>query len=75
MRVRKKYWPICAVCQKPVDNFKHFENVVEDHQRGRSINSFLAFCHGEQHVEAYVAGQAPPFPFGPAFSRDESFLI
>jgi hypothetical protein len=75
MKIRRKDWPLCAVCQKPVDNFKHYDNVVEDHQRGRSLNSFLAFCHGEQHVEAYVAGQAPALPFGPAFSQDKSFLI
>jgi hypothetical protein len=74
MKISKKHWPLCAICQKPVASFKHFDHVVEDPQRGRSLNSFIAFCHGEQHVEAYVAGQAPPFPFGPAFSQDKSFL-
>jgi hypothetical protein len=66
MDIPKENWPICAICHKPVEDFKHLTDVFEDKQ-GRKINSFVAFCHGDRQQAIYVAGQAPPLKFGSAF--------
>jgi hypothetical protein len=72
MNIPKENWPVCAICHKPVEDFKHFTDVFEDKQ-GRKINSLVAFCHGDRQQAVYVAGQAPPLKFGPAFGG-KSFL-
>jgi hypothetical protein len=61
-----------ACRHKPMEDFKQFTDVFEDKQ-GRKINSFVAFCHGDRQQAIYVAGQAPPLKFGPAFGG-KSFL-
>jgi len=72
MNIPKENWPICAICNKPVEEFQHLPHVFEDQHR-RKINAFVAFCHGDRQQAIYVAGQAPPLKFGPAFSG-RSFL-
>ncbi len=72
MNIPKENWPVCAICQKPVEDFKHFTEVFKD-QQGRKISSFVAFCHGDRQQAIYVAGQAPPLKFASAFGG-KSFL-
>jgi hypothetical protein len=47
MDIPRENWPICAVCNKPVEDFQHLTHVFED-EHGRIINSFVAFCHGDR---------------------------
>jgi hypothetical protein len=72
MNIPKENWPVCAICHKPVEDFKHFTKVFAD-QQGRKINSFVAFCHGDRQQAIYLAGQAPSLKFGSAFGGN-SFL-
>jgi hypothetical protein len=73
VNIAEDLWPICAVCNRRVEDFRHLTNVFEDQHR-RIMNSFVASCHGAIQQEAYVAGQAPALRFGPAFSA-VSFLV
>jgi hypothetical protein len=72
MDIPRENWPICAVCNKPVEDFQHLTHVFED-EHGRIINSFVAFCHGDRQQAIYIAGQTPHRKFGLAF-RGISFL-
>jgi hypothetical protein len=72
MNIPKENWPVCNLCNKPVEDFQHLTHLFEDKQ-GRLINSFVAFCHGDRQQAIYVATEDLPLNFGPAFS-DKSFL-
>ena len=73
MTMPKENWPFCNVCNKSVEDFQHLPHIFED-KHGRSLNSFVAFCHGDRQQAIYVATQPTPLKFGRAFSG-RSFLM